>query len=70
MTTTAAPTPLTPERAIADCRDLAQIAQMPPAAMAELLMAESMQRHDLRAYRIYTHAHAVLTAAAQTGEPA
>ena len=68
--TTTAPTPLRPDVAIENCRDLATIADVPPAVIAERLMEQAMKRHDLHASRIYTHAHAVLTAAAQTGEPA
>ena len=61
MTATVTRLPLTPARALAECRDLARLGDVDPALVAEQQMQRAVSRHDYQAARIYMHAHTVLT---------
>lgn len=60
MTATTDRLPLTPEAALADCRDLAAMCDVAPAVIAERQMAQASKRGDWRAVAAYTAAHARL----------
>lgn len=61
MTATIHRLPLTPELAVDECRDLAQMVDVAPAVIAERQMAQASKRGDIAALMAYTQAHSILT---------
>ena len=61
MTATVTRLPLTPELALDECRDLAQMVDVAPAAIAERQMEQAAKRGDYQAVAAYTQAHSILT---------